>query len=516
MVTMQVLAPTSRPSRGRVALLVPRWTDVTAAEPQGTPFRSFTVGGALLDAGYEVVFFDQEHDLDRSDQFERLIEELRGATVAFIWMNEAYPTNQFVNAHMLATRLKQALASLTIVAGGEMITICPPEFFDLELPFDFLIRGSGEDSALRLLQGIEAGAMDFDIPGLCWREADGSLQHNPPSGKAVFRPEYLDLFRRLDLSDYIQTGGVLGNDQPTLSLATGRGCTKRCPFCCWSKHPARVGSARQLFELVVYLHERYGVRQFHNAELDFFFAPKRALEFADLLADSALDIGWFALGSPIDLMGLSDADWDRLQAGGLKKLELGSESGSDRVLASIGKRHTGEDLFTICVKMLERGIVPMNNFLFGFPGETSADRQATLRLIHRLIDISVDGNAFTYRHYQPVWGTVIGDQALAQVHDRPRRIDQWLAERPRFEAEDVQTMPWLPRADERELKRMINFDLPLATSCLAIPSLWRRSIYRRLRGRVRRDLRAGGGARLFDRWIYDRVVATQLDRTYIP
>jgi hypothetical protein len=36
-----------------------------AERTSGLPFRSFTVAGAFLHAGYRVLFFDQEHDLDR-------------------------------------------------------------------------------------------------------------------------------------------------------------------------------------------------------------------------------------------------------------------------------------------------------------------------------------------------------------------------------------------------------------------------------------------------------------------
>jgi hypothetical protein len=38
---------------------VPRWTDRSKIEPQGTPFRTLNLAGAFLEAGYEVVFFDQ-------------------------------------------------------------------------------------------------------------------------------------------------------------------------------------------------------------------------------------------------------------------------------------------------------------------------------------------------------------------------------------------------------------------------------------------------------------------------
>jgi len=499
-----------------VALIIPRWTDREQRESQGVPFRSFTMGGAFLAAGYEVVFFDQEPDLDRTDRFPQLIRELDDCRAAFVWMNESYPSNQFANARMLTIAVKQACPTLPVVIGGEMVTICPPEFFDVDGPMDFILRGYGEAAGIRLLEHFANGSEPIDVSGLIWRD-DGGVRHaNPITAMAEFRPEYLELYRRLDLSCYVQTGGVFGNDQPTLSVAPGRGCTKGCPFCCWSNHSSKILGGQETFDLLAFLHDRYGVKQFHIGELDFFMSRQRALELATLIHEHRPDIGWYALGSPIDLIKLSDADWDQLRDGGLLKVEMGSEAGSTSVLRSIGKKHTAEDIFTISKKMLDRGIVPMNNFLFGFPGETHLDRAATLRLIDRLIEVGAHRNHFTYRHYQPVWGTPVGDAALAHAPDRPRRVDPWLAERHLFAEENSRTMPWLPIDDERELKRLINYDLPLATSQLVIASPWRRVVYRALRTRAQRSLRTGGRRRRMDRWIYDHVVSNQLDRTFIP
>jgi len=195
---------------------------------------------------------------------------------------------------------------------------------------------------------------------------------------------------------------------------------------------------------------------------------------------------------------------------------LGSESGSTKVLRSIGKRHSAEDIFDISAKMVQRGIVPMNNFLFGFPGETAEDRADTTRLIYRLLKLPGATCHFTYRHYQPVRGTPVGDEALSCVPDRPRRIDQWLENRSMFDLESVRTMPWIPAADELAVKQLINFELPLATSKIAMPSPWHRAIYRACRARARKGLRLGGQRRPLDRWLCEGPVTNRLDRTYIP
>ena len=501
-------------ARGRVALLVPRWTDRDEIETQGVPFRSLTLGAALLEAGCELVFFDQEQDLDREARFDELISALETACAAFVWMNELYPANQCANSEGMAQRIKERLPELPVVIGGEFISICPPEFLDYETKADCFLRGYGEDSALELLEAF-AGRRSFaDVQGLVWRDGGGRLRWQAPGAPPKLSRASLELFRRLDLAPYVQRGGVFGNDQATLTLAAGRGCTKGCGFCAWSMHRSSLLDAHTIFALMRELRAKFDVRQFHFGELDFFVDRRRALELARLIRAHESDLVWFALGSPIDLRTISDDEWRLLHEGGLRKVEMGSESASAPLLVTIGKRHSPEDIFDISARMLAVGIVPMNNFLFGFPGETREDRKATLLMIERLARMSWVRNHFTYRYYQPVWGTPLGDTALAYEKDRHRRLDTWLTERNQFVHEDARTLPWLSLEDELEVKWLINYELPLATSQVKTVG-WRQRFYERLRERARRRLRKGTRSTRVERWLFARVIKRRLDQTYV-
>ena len=512
---MRVLLPESAPVTGRVALVVPRWTPKTQVDPQGTPFRSFTLGASFLTAGLEVVFFDQEHDLDRVDRRARFLGELAGCSAAFIWMNECYPSNQWRNAHALAAMMKAHRPDMPVVVGGEFITLLPPDFLDIEHPADFFLQGYGERSSLQLLAHLDAGTVPDDVPGLVWRDASGTLRHQPPSRSAHYPPNFQVFYRKLNMSFYEQKGGVFGNGLGTLTVGTGRGCVKGCRFCTWRNHPSKIVDADAIFDLLTYLREETKVRQYHFGELDFFMSHRRALALADRIAETGSDIMWYALGSPVDLRVFTDDEWDRLYAGGLRKIEMGSESGSARLLRVIGKQHEPDDIVNVSRKLLERGMIPMNNFLFGFPGETREDRLETLRVIDRLLSISFERNHITYRHYQPGWLTAMGASCLEHAPDAPSRVDTWIDERPRYDDERARTMPWLPTEDERDLKAMINHDLPLATSQLVLGSKWRRWLYHTLRERAQRTLRRGGRVPTGERWLYDRLIGVQLDRTYV-
>lgn len=500
---------------GRVGVIVPRWVPTEQAETQGIPFRVFTLAEALLRAGYEVLYCDQEVDLIRVDRTAELLRGLAGAVGVFIWMNEPYPYHQCVNAAKLTAIVKQAAGVPPVIVGGEFVTICPPAMFDFPSQIDFFLRGYGERAGPELLDRLKHGGDPESVPGVLSRRG-GRLRYSEPENRADFIPEYLDFYRRIDLAPYVQRGGIFGGDGPTLTLAAGRGCTKGCYFCTWRSHPSRVVRAEHVVRLVRDLRDRYGVKQFHFAELDFFLSRTRALETARLMRELAPDCRWFALGSPSDLVRFTDEDWDLLAAGGLRKVEMGSESGSGELLRRIGKRHSPEDIFVVSARMAARGIVPMNNFLFGFPRETRADRAASLRMIRRLTDLAPEAPCLTFRFFQPSWGTPTGDEALAAMPNPFRTVEDFLARRHAFAADGERTLPWLSPADEAEVKALVNHYLPLITSRLSLRPALRQAAYRSLRGMASRRIAKDRRLPAWDINAYRRFVDEPLDATYTP
>ena len=110
-------------------------------------------------------------------------------------------------------------------------------------------------------------------------------------------------------------------------------------FCYWRNHTPALYDAEAIVDLAAFVRERYGVRQFHFGELDFFGNRARVLRVTDAWKRRLPDAVWFALASPVDAARFDDADWDRLAAGGCRKIEFGSEAGSRSGLHAIGKRH---------------------------------------------------------------------------------------------------------------------------------------------------------------------------------
>lgn len=508
---MQYLRP-ERP-RGRVGFIVPRWTPVLPPDGQGVPYRAITVAGALLNAGFEVIWFDEEHDVDRADRRGELLQALESADACFFWMTELPPIFQMTHVLAMAGPLRERLPHLPIAVGGGPAAGHRPEgFYAVNWPIDYFVIGHGEETAPRLARAIVEKTPIDQVPSIVFVNEQ---RHTPPLKNEKLLHEHYSAYRALDLSMYVQgLAGIFGNGKPSMLLQTGRGCTKGCTFCYHSTFKLSVLRAEEIVDLAEDLHRRFGAEQFHLAELDFFASKARPLAVAEGFRKRLPKCGWFALVSPIDALRYSPAEWDLLAEGGMRKLEFGVEHGSARMLEIMGKSHSQKDILQLTDTLLARGVSMMHNFIFGTPRETAADRRESLRLIDSLDRKRSPHVFFSFRLFQPSWDSPLGEEAMRHIPDFPRTIQAGMDFRSGYDDPNRRALPWLDAADEKEIKELVYHYLPLATGRHHFTQKAQRMSYGALRALAKwRVRRAHFGLRL-DHWAYDRWIRAPLDHTY--
>lgn len=90
-----------------------------------------------------------------------------------------------------------------------------------------------------------------------------------------------------------------------------------------------------------------------------------------------------------------------------RKITIGAQSGSDRLLKDIRRGHTVEDVERACEITSRYRLRPLVDMIFGFPGETPDDRHRTLRLMkHWAIRY---GARFQVHYFLPLAGTPLQD-----------------------------------------------------------------------------------------------------------
>ncbi|WP_134726672.1 tRNA (N6-isopentenyl adenosine(37)-C2)-methylthiotransferase MiaB [Paracoccus luteus] len=199
---------------------------------------------------------------------------------------------------------------------------------------------------------------------------------------------------------------------PAAFLTVQEGCDKFCAFCVVpytrgaevSRPAARILSeARDLVARGVREITLLGqnVNGWHGAG---------ATGFGDLIRQIAavpgLDRIRYTTSHPNDMADdLIEAHRDVPQL--MPYLHLPVQSGSDRILKAMNRRHTRDDYLRLIdrIRAARPDIMLTSDFIAGFPGETDADHADTLRLIAEV----GFGTAFSFK-YSPRPGTPAADR----------------------------------------------------------------------------------------------------------
>jgi len=112
-------------------------------------------------------------------------------------------------------------------------------------------------------------------------------------------------------------------------------------------------------------------------------------------------------------------------------LHLPVQSGSDRILKAMNRKHSAEDYIRLIarIRAARPDLVLSGDFIVGFPGETEADFEATLDLVRRV----GYGSAYSFK-YSPRPGTPAADRAPvdpAEADERLQRLQALITEQQR-------------------------------------------------------------------------------------
>jgi radical SAM superfamily enzyme YgiQ (UPF0313 family) len=151
---------------------------------------------------------------------------------------------------------------------------------------------------------------------------------------------------------------------------------------------------------------------------------------------------------------MSDDDVKLLGDSGVSHMGFGTESTSSSVLKLMNKRHQRVDEMYETARKAAIGDIHVTfNLIFGYPGETEADRVETLRTMSDIAksfwNVSFSPNIFTPYPGIPIW-----PQLREMGMREPQSLEEW-AELPLGR----NTLPWLQGEELGKLRRMLEFFL---------------------------------------------------------
>jgi radical SAM superfamily enzyme YgiQ (UPF0313 family) len=348
------------------------------------PWGLACVATAASDAGHDVSFLDLVLEKDpraaTPEAVRKTTPDVIGISVRNIDdQNRENPTFFLEKARQTIDDCR-SVSSAPIVLGGAGYSIFPENALEY-LGADMGIQGEGEFAFLELLKCLEKGMGLDKIPGLYLRA--GGLQ-----AKRYFG-ENLDILPFPDAKTLAPYRGL--GQELWLPFQSRRGCFMRCSYC--STVVIEGGQIRlrspQLATECLKRYSAAGFNRIYFVDNNFNVPRSHAIEISRKISESGLNITWRAILNPAYV----DEELVRAMAeAGCKEVSLGFESGCERILKSMNKRFSVDDIRKTADLLAKYKIWRMGFLLLGGPGET---RETVLESLHFAASLKLDALKIT-------------------------------------------------------------------------------------------------------------------------
>jgi anaerobic magnesium-protoporphyrin IX monomethyl ester cyclase len=349
------------------------------------PLGLLSVGGPLIDAGHQVKLLDAEFG-------PMCLSEIVAEAVDYgpdaILLGHSGSTSGHPSASRIARATRLDLPNTWIIYGGVFPTYHWAQIMEHDPTIDFIVRGEGEETIVRLISALDRQEGLQTVPGIVFREGTvsrarrltaqswtGQIRANVPA--PVIRD--LDACRvgweLIDHRRYTYYG-----KRRAVVVQFSRGCPHQCNYCgqhgfwrAW-RHRDPVKFAAELARL----HRERGVELINLADENPTASREAWREFLDALI--AQNVPLIIIGTTRASDIVRDADILHLyKKAGVARFLLGLESTDDATLRAIHKGSTKAIDREAIQLMRKHGIISMAAWVAGFAQEKDRDYWRTLR-----------------------------------------------------------------------------------------------------------------------------------------
>ncbi len=344
---------------------------------------------------HNVRVFDYEHGYEKYDDIVPLLEEFKPDIVGITGY-----TFVFYDTLQVCKTVKKVLPNTPIIMGGPHVEAYPEDTF-VHPEVDILVKGEGEETFIDLLNHYENGKVLEDIQGIYFRNAKSAVQY---TGE---RPKIKNLdevpFPNRDLLEANPYYTVFNPIMKEASVISSRGCPYKCNFCNTFEKRYRYRSASNVVAEMKMLQDA-GYDYIHFYEDTFNLFEKKVRDFCLEYLKQGLTIEW-AFRGRVDVM--SEELADLLKRTNCRRAYYGVESGSDEILKTIGKKINIAQVERAFELTKNAGIEILGYFMIGFPDETPAMIEHTIRTA-----IKLDPTYMQVLITTPLPGTVLYKNAV--------------------------------------------------------------------------------------------------------
>lgn len=390
----------------KITLINPPHTAIGSRIPNEhlPPLGLLSVGGPLIDAGFTVRLIDAEFGPLPLFEIVRQAQmlETNVAMIGHSGSSTAHPT-----VVELSRLLKVAMPEITIVYGGVHPTYHWDEILRECADIDIIVRGEGEETALKLMHALASGSDLDTVQGIAFRRK-GEIVATPQATMIRDLDAYRIGWELIDFTRYSYWGG-----KRAVVVQFARGCPYLCSYCgqrgFWTqwRHRDPVKLAREL----AWLHRKHGVELINFADELPTGSRKAWKTFLEALIAERVPL--LLVGSTRASDIVRDRDILHLyKRAGVIRFLLGIESYDDETIRKIQKgATTSEDRRAIRL-LREHGIISMATYVVGFNEESDRDYWKSYRHLLRYDPDQVQLLYATPHRWTPFYATVQDREVL--------------------------------------------------------------------------------------------------------
>ena len=378
------------------------------------PLALLALGSYADPEKYEIVILD-----GRIDDDPAVLEACENAICFAVTVLTGAP---IYDALKMTRKVKGSFPNLTTIWGGWHPSLFPQETLS-EKSIDVVVNGQGEIPFAGLLDAIVNGKNFDGIKGIYFRMGNDIISTIPqPMLDINLFPKFnYDL---LPVEKYFKLKG-----RRQLDYISSQGCRFRCTFCAdplMYKRGWYGFSAQRMGEELEELWHKYHFDDVNFQDETFFTNRDRVENIANEILQRNLKFTWFGTMRADQGARMDDELFRLCKRSGLRKVMIGIEAGSQEMMDWMKKDIKIEQVYDSAEKCMRNGVAVIFNIIVGFPHETAASINESIRVAQVLRKMSSDFELAIF-YFKPYPGNAIADQLVNEGYRLPKGLEEWAA-----------------------------------------------------------------------------------------
>ncbi len=375
----------------------------------------FPLASVLESAGISFKILSIKNLKDYS--LQGIIKELKNYQFDAIGMTTNADNIRFV--YTICDEIKSFFPKSTIILGGPHATYADEKTLK-ECKCDIVVRHEGELKLLELLQCISNGKSFENIKGISFKKGDKIIKTENPGPIDINQlptPQYGILS---DIKYWIIPMDITEDEFSNILLKirksynffmTGRGCPYSCAFCVEGniKGKYQFRSVENVKKDLIHFLEKTQHTFVAIGDDTFTSSPKRVKELCDVFKEvqKKYPFVWFCEGR-VDIISKHTEILNTMYNAGLKKLQIGIESGNQKTLDIYNKGITLEQIEIVVKESVKyKDLILAGNLILANPHESISELKQGIEFIKSLILESNFKLDITTSYLAPFHGTPI-------------------------------------------------------------------------------------------------------------